>query len=101
MGKKRAVVLELGKLGVTCRRETTRRYHNAAMPIAMITTHFWSRQMYRVDKLNRQYEKLRETIEQPESMGPLEASVKTLQKEIAAVRKFVWVNVFSGYESLV
>ncbi|CAM9386456.1 unnamed protein product [Ascophyllum nodosum] len=43
------------------------------------------KKMYRVDKLNRQYEKLRETIEQPESMGPLEASVKTLQKEIAAL----------------
>lgn len=43
--------------------------------------------MYLVDRLNRQYEKLKEAVEEPENMGPLEASVKNLQKEVAAVRK--------------
>ncbi|CAN0592435.1 unnamed protein product, partial [Laminaria digitata] len=43
--------------------------------------------MHGVDRLNRQYEKLRETAEEPENMGPLEASVKNLQKEMAAVRR--------------
>lgn len=42
-------------------------------------------QMYSVDRLNRQYEKLREAVEEPENVGPLESSVKSLQKEIAAV----------------
>lgn len=41
--------------------------------------------MYRVDRLNRQYEKLRESAEEPENVGPLEASVKNLQKEILVV----------------
>ncbi|CAN0446003.1 unnamed protein product, partial [Hapterophycus canaliculatus] len=41
--------------------------------------------MYSVDRLNRQYEKLREAVEEPENVGPLESSVKSLQKEIAAV----------------
>eukprot|EP00904_Undaria_pinnatifida_P003878 jgi/Undpi1/13491/HiC_scaffold_8.g03150.m1 len=43
------------------------------------------KKMHCVDRLNRQYEKLRETAEEPENMGPLEASVKNLQKEIAAL----------------
>ncbi len=42
-------------------------------------------QMYSVDRLNRQYEKLREAVEEPENVGPLEASVKSLQKEIGSV----------------
>lgn len=41
--------------------------------------------MYSVDRLNRQYEKLREAVEEPENVGPLESSVKSLQKEITAV----------------
>lgn len=43
--------------------------------------------MYSVDRLNRQYEKLREAVEEPENVGPLEASVKSLQKEIGSVRQ--------------
>ncbi|CAM9148875.1 unnamed protein product, partial [Choristocarpus tenellus] len=39
------------------------------------------KKMYRVDRLNRQYEKLKESVEEPEHTGPLEASVKNLQKE--------------------
>lgn len=42
-------------------------------------------QMHRVDRLNRQYEKLRDAVEEPENMGPLEASIKNLQKEVASV----------------
>lgn len=42
-------------------------------------------QMYSVDRLNRQYEKLRGAVEEPENVGPLESSVKSLQKEIAGV----------------
>lgn len=41
--------------------------------------------MYSVDRLNRQYEKLREAVEEPENVGPLESSIKSLQKEIGAV----------------
>ncbi|CBJ31769.1 conserved unknown protein [Ectocarpus siliculosus] len=43
------------------------------------------KKMYSVDRLNRQYEKLREAVEEPENVGPLESSVKSLQKEIAAL----------------
>lgn len=45
--------------------------------------------MHRVDNLNRQYKKLLETDEEPECMGPLEATVKSLQKEIEAVSETV------------
>ncbi|CAN0372293.1 unnamed protein product, partial [Discosporangium mesarthrocarpum] len=41
--------------------------------------------MYHVDRLNRQYEKLRESAEEPENMGPLEATIKNLQKERASL----------------
>lgn len=46
--------------------------------------------MYSVDRLNRQYEKLREAVEEPENVGPLESSVKSLQKEIATVSHESW-----------
>ena len=45
--------------------------------------------MNRVDKLNRQYKKLLETYEELECMGPLEATVKSLQKDIDAVSETV------------
>lgn len=45
--------------------------------------------MNRVDKLNRQYKKLRETYEELECMGPLEATVKSLQKDTEAVSETV------------
>lgn len=47
------------------------------------------KKMYRVDRLNRKYEKLMEAhnLNEPESSGPLEASIKNLNKEIDAIRK--------------
>jgi len=43
------------------------------------------KKMYRVDRLNRKYEKLMENVDDIESMGPLESTIRHLQKEIEAV----------------
>jgi len=43
------------------------------------------KKMYRVDRLNRKYEKLMENADDVESMGPLESTIRHLQKEIEAV----------------
>ena len=40
------------------------------------------KKMYRVDRLNRKYEKMTEGVEEVEAMGPLEASIKNINKEI-------------------
>ena len=40
------------------------------------------KKMYRVDRLNRKYEKMLDGVEDEESMGPLEASIKSINKEI-------------------
>jgi chromosome segregation ATPase len=40
------------------------------------------KKMYRVDRLNRKYEKMLDGVEDEESMGPLEASIKNIKKEI-------------------
>jgi len=40
------------------------------------------KKMYRVDRLNRKYEKMMEGVEDEEAMGPLEASIKNINKEI-------------------
>ena len=36
--------------------------------------------MYRVDRLNKKYEKMIENVEDEESMGPLESTIKHLKK---------------------
>ncbi|CAN0002185.1 unnamed protein product, partial [Heterosigma akashiwo] len=43
------------------------------------------KKMYRVDRLNRKYEKLTENIDDVENMGPLESTIRHLQKEIESV----------------
>uniref|UniRef100_A0A7S1XYJ4 Coiled-coil domain-containing protein 40 n=1 Tax=Phaeomonas parva TaxID=124430 RepID=A0A7S1XYJ4_9STRA len=43
------------------------------------------KKMYRVDRLNRKYEKMLEGVEDEESMGPLEATIKNLRRELEAV----------------
>ena len=40
------------------------------------------KKMYRVDRLNRKFEKMLDGVEDEESMGPLEASIKNIKKEI-------------------
>ena len=38
------------------------------------------KKMYRVDRLNRKYDKMMDGVEDEESMGPLEASIKNIAK---------------------
>jgi chromosome segregation ATPase len=44
------------------------------------------KKMLRVDRLNRKYEKLMESAEEPESMGPLEATIRNVKKQIDAIQ---------------
>ena len=45
------------------------------------------KKMYRVDRLNRKYEKMMDGVEDEESMGPLEATIKNLRRELENVGK--------------